>query len=198
MSAREHKSAGQTAGNPADGQPEEGEPPERDGPLVIDVVIDEADWSAFGDVEAAVMAAAQAVGTHAELGIERAEATVALSSDAEVAALNGTFRGKPTPTNVLSFPAGPQGPGPALTNAPRMLGDIIVARETLLREAAGQGISPSHHLKHLVVHGLLHLLGYDHETEDEASVMETLETSILAGLGIADPYAELEHPAREA
>ena len=79
-----------------------------------------------------------------------------------------------------------------------MLGDIIVARETLLRESTAQAISPSHQLQHLVVHGLLHLLGYDHETEDEASIMETLEMSILARLGISDPYAELEHPAREA
>ena len=73
-----------------------------------------------------------------------------------------------------------------------MLGDIIIARETVLREAAEQGLPPSARLQHLVVHGLLHLLGYDHETQADAEMMEPLEVRLLASLGIADPYAEIE------
>jgi probable rRNA maturation factor len=156
-------------------------------PLIVDVVLDDADWSAFNDVEAVVAVAADAVGARQDLKIGRAEATVALSSDAEVATLNGTYRGKPKPTNVLSFPAGPASAG-APEAARRFLGDIIVARETVMVEAADQGIPPVHHLQHLVVHGLLHLMGYDHENDEDANIMETLETSILAGIGIPDPY----------
>ncbi|MEQ1696809.1 MAG: rRNA maturation RNase YbeY [Hyphomicrobiaceae bacterium] len=157
-------------------------------PLIVDVVPDDADWSAFDDAEAAVAGAADAVGARSGLNIGRAEATIALSSDAEVATLNGTYRGKPKPTNVLSFPASP---APAGMPEPgrRFLGDIIIARETVLAEAAEQQIPAVNHLQHLVVHGLLHLLGYDHENDDEAHIMEALETSILAGLGIPDPYS---------
>ena len=169
-------------------------------PFAIDVVLDEADWSAFGDVEAAVMAAGDALGGIRDLDVAGAGAVIALSSDAEVAALNGTYRGNPSPTNVLSFPAaiGPAGRcAAASTPLVRPLGDIILARETVLREAAGQGISPVHHLQHLVVHGLLHLLGYDHETGRDADAMEALEVRILAGLGIADPYGEAPAPREE-
>ena len=157
-------------------------------PLIVDVVLDDDGWSHLGDVEAVVTAAADAVGERSDLRLGRAQAAIALASDAEVAALNGTYRGKPKPTNVLSFPSSPlpQGlPG----SERRFLGDIIVARETVLAEAADQDIPPVNHLQHLVVHGLLHLLGYDHENDDDAHHMETFETSILAGLGIPDPYS---------
>ena len=156
-------------------------------PLIVDVVLDEADWSTFGSVVSIVEAAADAVAACSDLKLARSDAAIALSSDAEIATLNGTYRGKSKPTNVLSFPAGDIPAGQPHSGR-RFLGDIIIARETVLTEAAVQNIPPIHHLQHLVVHGLLHLLGYDHESDDEAHTMEALETSILAGLGIPDPY----------
>ena len=173
---------------PGDGDAEPPEPPLR---LAVDIVLDEADWTAFGDAEALIAAAALAVGALSDFNDAAAEAVVALSSDAEVAALNGAYRGKPVPTNVLSFPAAANAT-PAHAQGVRMLGDIIIARETVLREAAEQGLPPSARLQHLVVHGLLHLLGYDHETQADAEMMEPLEVRLLASLGIADPYAEIE------
>jgi probable rRNA maturation factor len=106
---------------------------------------------------------------------------IALSSDDEVRALNARFRGQDKPTNVLSFPAaGPEAGG--------VSGDIIIAYETLMHEAAVEHKPPLHHLAHLTVHGLLHLAGYDHHEDEEAEAMETLERHILATLGIHDPY----------
>lgn len=159
-------------------------------PLEAGIVIADDAWSEIGGVEAAIAAASAAVGAHPSLMSEPSQATVALDSDSEVAAMNGAFRGKPKPTNVLSFPAPPLHPGVPKPER-RELGDIILARETVIHEAAGMGIPVLHHVQHLVVHGLLHLLGYDHETDREAEVMEALETGILAGLGISDPYAPL-------
>jgi probable rRNA maturation factor len=106
---------------------------------------------------------------------------VLLTSDDAVADLNQRFRDKPGPTNVLSFPA------PA--NPERHLGDIALAYGVCAREAAEQGKSLAHHLQHLVAHGVLHLVGYDHQTETEAEEMEALERRILAGLDVPDPYA---------
>lgn len=112
---------------------------------------------------------------------------VTLSTDARVQELNRDWRGKDRPTNVLSFPLeSPSTPIPR--GRPRQLGDIILACETLMREAAEQGKSPAHHFFHLVVHGTLHLLGYDHETEEEAEQMEVRETTLLKRCGIPDPY----------
>ncbi|MDB5440814.1 MAG: ybeY [Caulobacteraceae bacterium] len=107
--------------------------------------------------------------------------TILLTSDAELAELNSRFRDKPYPTNVLSFPAPP--------NPERHLGDIAIAYETCVREAQEQGKTLADHLQHLVAHGVLHLVGYDHEIEADALVMEDLERRILAGIGVADPYA---------
>jgi probable rRNA maturation factor len=157
--------------------------------LVIDIVYDDADWSAFGDVEDAVFTAADAVANEPSLDLINVEAVVALSSDDEVGALNATYRGQAKPTNVLSFPAAAIAFDKA-GGGRRNLGDIIVARETVLREAADQNVSPVHHLQHLVVHGLLHLLGYDHENDRDAELMEALEVRILARLGVSDPYGE--------
>jgi probable rRNA maturation factor len=104
---------------------------------------------------------------------------IALDSDAAVRHLNRAYRGFDKPTNVLSFPG----------KAPHFLGDIALARQTVLREARAQGKRPADHLTHLVIHGTLHLLGYDHELgERQARRMEKLETRLLAALGIADPY----------
>ncbi len=115
-----------------------------------------------------------------------AELAVVLTGDAALRKLNGTYRGKDKPTNVLSFPAGTDGPsGEAL-----ILGDVVVAYGTVVKEAKEGGKSLKNQLSHMVVHGVLHLLGYDHERPSDAKTMERLETKILARLGIADPYGD--------
>ncbi len=106
---------------------------------------------------------------------------VLLTSDDALAELNQRFRGKAGPTNVLSFPAS--------ANPENHLGDVALAHGVCAREAAEQGKTLDQHLAHLVVHGVLHLLGYDHETDGEAEAMEALERSILESLGVPDPYA---------
>jgi probable rRNA maturation factor len=111
-----------------------------------------------------------------------------LADDASLRALNRSYRGKDAATNVLSFPFQPAPGGCAV----RHLGDVVLAAETVRKEAAEQGIPPAHHLQHLVVHGLLHLLGFDHDTDARAEAMERLEAQILVTLGIADPYAVAE------
>lgn len=126
-----------------------------------------------------------------ELTNARLAASLLFTSDAEVHSLNREWRGKDKPTNVLSFPMltraellalAPEGP-------PELLGDIALAHETCAREAAEKGVPLEHHAAHLVIHGLLHLAGYDHETSPEdASAMEAMETKALASMGIADPY----------
>ncbi|MEO6396222.1 MAG: rRNA maturation RNase YbeY [Devosia sp.] len=114
-----------------------------------------------------------------------AEVSLVFTDDAEQRLLNRDWRGIDKTTNVLSFPQiEPFGPVSGL------LGDIIIARETVEKEAQEQGLSFDDHVTHLVVHGFLHLLGYDHMDDDEALAMEGLETQILASLGVADPYAE--------
>lgn len=117
-------------------------------------------------------------------------ADLALSDNAAVRVLNRDWRGHDKPTNVLSFPASAM--PDAAVGAPRMIGDIVIAEETLLAEAAAAAIPPLHHFQHLLVHGLLHLMGYDHDTDAEAEVMERLETEILSTLGVPDPYAGTE------
>ena len=114
-----------------------------------------------------------------------AELSILLTNDEEQQALNKQWRGKDASTNVLSFPQiEPFGPVVGI------LGDITLARETLEREAADLGKSFADHYTHLVVHGFLHILGYDHMTDEEALQMESLETQILASLGVEDPYAD--------
>jgi probable rRNA maturation factor len=108
------------------------------------------------------------------------EAAVLLTDDAEIRDLNARFRGKDTATNVLSFPAGPNHWG--------RLGDVALAYGVCEREARDQGKPLADHLRHLVVHGLLHLLGYDHEDEGEGDEMEALERLILSRMGVPDPY----------
>jgi probable rRNA maturation factor len=149
--------------------------------LDVDLVCDAGEWLALEQITLAVQHAADAVAAWPGLVRSAATVSIALSSDAEVAALNAQFRGKAKPTNVLSFPAGSGAPA-------GFLGDLILAEETISREAADQGTPLTHHVQHLVVHGVLHLLGFDHETAVDAERMEALEISILAELGIANPY----------
>lgn len=115
------------------------------------------------------------------------EFSVVLADDPFVRELNQKFRGIDAPTNVLAFPVA--GPQPAAGEAPVQLGDIVVAYETVAAEARAQGKTLADHVAHLVVHGTLHLLGYDHRSDVEAGHMERLEIGALAGLGIGDPYA---------
>lgn len=169
----------------------ESEPPQRrpSAPLCVDVIEDGGDWSCIARVSEVVEAAALAAAREPLSRLAGASAAIALSDDRAVAALNGSYRGKAAPTNVLSFPAA-ESPVFGKAGGERFLGDVILAAETVMREAAETGVPAGHHLQHLVVHGLLHLSGFDHETDEAAAEMETLETRILATLGIPDPYTE--------
>jgi probable rRNA maturation factor len=157
--------------------------------LTLEIVEEGGDWSSFGPVGELVAAAGHAVARQARFAAhDAAVACIALSDDAAVRDLNARFRGKDAATNVLSFPS-PAGGADIFSDA-RNLGDVVIACETVLAEAREQGIPPGHHLQHLVVHGLLHLLGFDHDNDDDAIEMEGLEIEMLALLGIANPYAE--------
>ncbi|MDJ0930882.1 rRNA maturation RNase YbeY [Breoghania sp.] len=112
------------------------------------------------------------------------ELSLVFSDDAAVQILNRDYRNKDKPTNVLSFPGGDE-EGPVFGP---LLGDIVLARETVMREAKASGRGFDEQLVHLIIHGILHLFGYDHQIDEEAVIMEGLETRILASLGIADPY----------
>jgi probable rRNA maturation factor len=156
--------------------------------LKIDVVVDCQGWPS--DAAALVRRAiVQAAGT-ADGGVFAGKTfagkflAVLLTDDAAVRALNAAWRGIDKPTNVLSFPA-PRG---ERRYAPVPLGDIAIACETTAREAQAEGKPLAHHLSHLAVHGFLHLLGYDHESDREAEAMEQLERKVLAALGVPDPY----------
>ncbi|MDX2202039.1 MAG: rRNA maturation RNase YbeY [Hyphomicrobiaceae bacterium] len=174
------------------GVAEDPEPPSRrDSPagLVLDVLEEAGDWSRVPGREAEIRAAAAALCRHpeAKAGAGRA-ATIVLTDDASVRKLNGAYRGKDQATNVLSFPFEAP-PGTGDETARDYLGDVVLAAETVLREADEMGVPPGHHLQHLVIHGLLHLLGFDHVEDGEAEAMEAIETEVLKGIGIADPYA---------
>jgi len=146
---------------------------------MIEVEVEDEAWAvAIVDVEAVVVTAAEAA-----LGTVAGAVTILLADDATVRDLNARFRGKDRPTNVLSFPAAPM---PGVAREP--LGDIVLAYGTCASEAEAQTKSLADHLRHLVVHGVLHLLGRDHENDAEAEAMEAEEREILAGLGVADPY----------
>jgi probable rRNA maturation factor len=123
------------------------------------------------------------------------EVSVRLTDDAEVQALNHQYRQKDKPTNVLSFPMVQPDLLEGLANSDDgevLLGDIVLARETCAREAEEKSVAFADHATHLIVHGALHLLGYDHQGDSEADAMEALERSVLATLGISDPYAVVE------
>ena len=158
----------------------------------------DSSWPVPPEWEALVGRAASALARLVpELGNPRLSASLVLTLDAEVQSLNREWRGKDKPTNVLSFPMLERGDLLSLAPAgpPELLGDIALALETCKREAADKGISLEHHTAHLIVHGLLHLAGYDHETSPEdARAMEMLEIKALAQMGIADPYGDHDEP----
>jgi len=161
---------------------------------ILEIDIDPV-WGDATDWEALTNRAAAAAATVApELAHEHLLVSIVMADDEEVHALNKQWRAKDKPTNVLSFPMLSREEvltAAANGNAPGMLGDLILAHGVCAREAADKGIPTEAHTAHLVIHGLLHLAGYDHETgEAEAQEMEELERKALALLGIADPYAD--------
>lgn len=164
--------------------------PEPDSPVLsIDVDIRCPDWQGLADV-----LVAQAHYVWAHLDMPTAELSLVLADNGFSAGLNESYRGKSGPTNVLSFPAQDfEAPVDAVqwarVQAPRLLGDIVLAYEQSLAEAEAAGKTVSDHARHLVTHGLLHLLGHNHIEADEAAIMEKLETDILTVQGLADPYA---------
>ena len=117
--------------------------------------------------------------------VSEGDVSLCLADDSALRALNLSWRGIDKPTNVLSFPA----PPPGRRGDPTTLGDIVLAYETLVREAEDLGVPLADHYRHLLAHGFLHLIGYDHQTDAEAECMEALETRILTRLGAGDPYA---------
>ncbi|ESW85655.1 rRNA maturation RNase YbeY [Mesorhizobium sp. M0074] len=153
-------------------------------PVEIDIAIEAGDWPDETTLTRLVDHAVSA--GFAETGADgRSELSIVFSDDAHIRTLNAGWRGKDKPTNVLSFPAFPFARGGPL---PPMLGDIVLAAETVAREAALEDKPIEDHISHLVIHGLLHLLGYDHETDAEAELMEATERAALARLAIPDPY----------
>jgi probable rRNA maturation factor len=154
--------------------------------MTVSIAADDSGWDAVPNlVELARQAADAALGA-AYRGPRPASLAILFTGDAAIAKLNRQWRGKAKPTNVLSFPAPPNLPVPE--GEPRPLGDIVLAFGTVAREAEEQDKPLPHHATHLIVHGVLHLLGHDHETEGQAEDMEALERLILKQLGITDPY----------
>lgn len=155
-------------------------------PVAADILIEAGDWPDEHRLRGLVnRALAASIARLAPPLADGAEVSLVFTDDAHMRALNRRHRGKDSSTNVLSFPqprAASGGFGP-------ILGDIVLAAETVAAEAKAAGLALEAYVTHLIVHGFLHLLGYDHETDGEADVMEGHETAILADLGIADPYA---------
>jgi probable rRNA maturation factor len=159
---------------------------------ITEVLVVAECWQTEPGAEAVIHRAVATAAEMVDAGIGEAELAVMLTDDAGIRTLNSNWRGIDKPTNVLSFPALPP-TGPAGTDdSPRMLGDIAIAYETTRKEADDEQKPFDHHLSHLAVHGFLHLIGYDHESDGDAETMETLEQEILAQLGIPDPYADRE------
>lgn len=162
----------------------------------VEVIVEDEGW---GDPTPTITLAVVAALHHLGLDPGALEVSVLAADDARIRALNAQFRGKDAATNVLSWPAvdlrpetpgaRPEPPDEGTPEDPEALGDIALALEICAAEAAAAGKSLPDHVSHLVVHAVLHLLGYDHETDPDAHLMERTEAAILAGLGIADPYA---------
>lgn len=156
----------------------------------IAVVVEGGDWRrGLPEVEAVCRRAALAtLGYLKRDGCIGLEVSIVLADDAAVHILNRDYRGMDRPTNVLSFPSGGPMSEEAKNAMPLLAGDVVLAYETVFAEADRQRKAVAAHLAHLVVHGVLHLFGYDHEAEDEARRMERMETEILSELGLPDPY----------
>lgn len=156
-------------------------------PIAVDLMVEAGDWLPEDHLAALVARAVEASFAEARLAaVEGSELSVVFTDDAHMRALNGAWRQKDKATNVLSFPGSPPGRG----RFGPMLGDIVLAAETIRAEAREEGLALDDHLTHLLVHGLLHLFGHDHIEDAEAERMEALETAVLGRLGIADPYAD--------
>ncbi|MGF1545081.1 MAG: rRNA maturation RNase YbeY [Parvularculaceae bacterium] len=145
---------------------------------MIEAVVSDADWLTTVPDPGALAERCRAAAAAAAPALE-GEAAVLFASDETVADLNQRFRGRAGPTNVLSFPS----------DGDDHVGDVALARETCVREAVALDLSVQDHVAHLIVHGLLHLVGFTHDDDETANVMEGLETRILSRLGVADPYA---------
>ena len=155
-------------------------------PISIEIIDEAEGWSTLLERKAIIESAIFASMTECEVGLtSKLEITILLCNDEAIRELNRNFRNIDKPTNVLSFPL----PQPEDNNLPYMLGDIAISFETVMREASDERKSLAAHTSHMAVHGFLHLLGFDHESDDEADEMESTEKRILARLGIADPYA---------
>ncbi|MFN0113481.1 MAG: rRNA maturation RNase YbeY [Paracoccaceae bacterium] len=164
---------------------------------LVDTLIEDARWGGFG-LEGLAENAARHTLRAVGLAEEGFEISLLGCSDARIAELNEDFRGKPQPTNVLSWPArdlsagadgaAPRRPQPGPAGLPQELGDIAIAWETCAREALDHGKELRAHVTHLLIHGTLHLLGYDHQRAADAHLMEGIEVRILRGLDLADPY----------
>ena len=155
--------------------------------VAIDIAEPCGNWRApLPDVDRLCADAACAALAGAAAAEGAAELSIVLGDDAMMRALNRRWRGQDAPTNVLSFPA----LGAVPLGAPRLLGDVVLAFETVTAEAEAQGKPLADHLRHLIVHGVLHLIGFDHAVAAEAERMEALEASVLARLGIPDPYRD--------
>ena len=166
---------------------------------MIETVIEDPRWAA-ADLEQLADTAAAATLAHLGFDAEACEVTLLACDDARIAELNADFRGKPQPTNVLSWPeaelAAQQPGGPPARPEPDVtgtlsLGDIAISFDTSAREAVAAGKPFSDHVTHLIVHGMLHLLGYDHIRDADATLMEGLEVTILGRLGLTDPYTDV-------
>ncbi len=165
--------------------------------MLTDTIYEDSRWQQ-GDFATLAETAAQATLAHLGLQADQFEIAILACDDARIAELNAEFREKPTPTNVLSWPSDERGaevagdtplpPAPFAPGIPEELGDIAIAYDTCAREARDQGKSFDDHVTHLVVHGVLHLLGYDHVRDPDATLMEGLEREILVKMGLADPY----------
>ena len=161
-------------------------------PVTADILIEAGDWPNEHRLQSLVdRALAAAIARLSPPLVAGAEVSIVFTDDVHMRDLNRRHRGKDSSTNVLSFPQ----PRAANGEFGPILGDIVLAAETVAGEAKATGLATEAHLTHLTVHGFLHLIGYDHETDGEADVMEGHETAILAGLGIADPYAERDSVA---
>ena len=166
--------------------------------LALEVTVATCGWrEAVAAPEEVAARAARAAYTAASPDLSRSsEAAVVLTDDAEVQILNRDYRDEDRATNVLSFPAFDEDDIARLpTDAPLILGDVVIALETATAEARAEAKTAEDHLSHLVVHGMLHLLGHDHKTDDEATIMERLEVDVLGQLGVADPYVVADEAA---